>query len=60
MAEFHTAGAPPNRGKAIRATIGWTKNNRNDPDNMAAANSKGVAPCVVFAAVILPSYMLCP
>jgi hypothetical protein len=31
MALFHTAGAPPNRGKAMRAIIGGVRNNRKEP-----------------------------
>ena len=28
---FQTAGAPPSRGSAIRAIIGWVRNSRKEP-----------------------------
>src|SRR5262245_19979237 len=38
MALFHTAGAPPSSGNAIRATMGCTWKSRNDPKKVVRTN----------------------
>ena len=43
MAVFHTAGAPPSSGNAMRANSGWMENTRNAPSSMVPANHASVA-----------------
>src|SRR4051812_5805701 len=38
MAVFQTAGAPPSKGRTIRANIGWSRNSSTAPVKMVTAN----------------------
>ena len=38
MAVFHTAGAPPRSGRAIRANMGWMRNRSPAPTKIVAPN----------------------
>src|SRR3982751_1509825 len=41
MQVFHTAGVPPNSGRIILPTIGWTRNSRVALTNSVTPNSFG-------------------
>src|SRR3546814_13710339 len=36
---FHTAGAPPSRGRASRPRSGWIKNSRKEPRKIVTVNN---------------------